>query len=150
MATQYQNAPYYLQDFQTSIVMGTVTWAGYNPGAYPRYTWALDSDSNLYLALKINGYPYTYYPYVSATGTGSALAVVAQAATVKNFVNSGNSAYLKGCVNPLTGKLTVTAGGRTQMMNCGAQLWMSNNLGVDVNRGGCTQMFPTIQPTISP
>jgi hypothetical protein len=78
------------------------------------------------------------------------IAVVGNAAQVKSQVSLGTFSYLKGCVNPLTGELTVTAGGRTQMMNCGAQLWMSNNLGVDVNRGGCTQMFPTIQPTISP
>jgi hypothetical protein len=76
--------------------------------------------------------------------------MVGQAATVKNMVNTGNYAYLKGCVDPLTGELTVNAGGRTQMMNCGSQLWMSNTLGVGVNRGGCTQMFPTLQPTTSP
>jgi hypothetical protein len=105
---------------------------------------ALDSNSNLCLPLKINGYPYTYYPYVSSTGKGSVLAFVGQATTVKNLVSSGNGAHLKGCVDPVTGELTVNAGGRTQMMNCGSQLWMSNNLGVDVNRGGYTQMFPTI------
>jgi len=142
--------PYYLYDSQTNVATGNILWGGYSPGLYPRYTWALDSDSSLYLALKINGYPYTYYPYVSATGTGSVIAVVENAAQVKSQVSLGTFSYLKGCVNPLTGELTVTAGGRTQMMNCGAQLWMSNNLGVDVNRGGCTQMFPTIQPTTSP
>lgn len=135
---------------QTNVVSGIILWGGYLSGSYPRYTWALDSDSNLYLALKINYYPYTYYPYVSSTGTGSMLAVVGQAASVQTLVNTGTYAYLKGCVDPVTGEFTVNASGRTQMMICGLQLWMSNNLGVDVNRGVCTQMFPTIQPTTSP
>lgn len=71
---------------QTNVVSGTVLWGGYLSGSYPRYTWALDrvdSDSNLHLALKINYYPYTYYTYVSSTGTGSVLAVVGQAASVQ-------------------------------------------------------------------
>jgi len=61
-------------------------------------------------------------------------------------VNSGSISLIKACVNSLTGELTMNAGGRTQMLICGGQLWMSETLGSDINRGGCTQMFPTIVP----
>jgi hypothetical protein len=147
MATQYGNTPYYLYDTQTSPFQGQVIWAQYNAPLSAKFTWALDSDSNLYVAHKINGYPYTYYPYVSLAGKGSLFPQVQQLAGVKNAVSTGNAAYIKGCINSLTGELTLNAAGRTQMTICGLQLWMSNTLGSDVNRGGCVQMFPTIVPT---
>jgi hypothetical protein len=56
-------------------------------------------------------------------------------------------ARVRGCVNSVTGELTIEAAGRTNILYCGAQLWISAGAGEDINRGSpCVPMYPKIVP----
>ena len=58
-----------------------------------KFTWALGSNSNLYLPHAIAGYPYLYYPYVSLAGTGSVWPQVEPSIYTTSAVNAGSFAY---------------------------------------------------------
>lgn len=115
------------------------------PAIQNKYIWALDSDSNLVLANPVPPYTFSYMAYVSTTTAGSVWPQVAIKATVISMVNNGAGvALIKGCIDPVTGELTLNAGGRENILWCGAQMWMSYGNGEDINRGGCTRMYPTV------
>jgi hypothetical protein len=71
MATQYANTPYYLYDQQVNVIAGEIFWQPYSASVATKFTWALGSNSNLYLPHAIAGYPYLYYPYLSLAGQGA-------------------------------------------------------------------------------
>jgi hypothetical protein len=126
-------------------------WSGASTSTSPsvqnKYIWALDSQSRLYLAYNVPPYTYTYYAYMVNSGSGSNWPQVGTQSSVASQIAAGGLvSYITGCVNSLTGQLELNAAGRTQILWCGQQLWMSNNLGSDINRGVCEQMFPTIVP----
>jgi hypothetical protein len=128
---------------------GGVTWqqgsTSTSTTVQNKYLLAIDAQGHLYLAYNIPPYSYTYYFYVSTASSGSLWPQVnTQQAIANSIANGGQVAYVNACVNTATNQLQLEAAGRTQMLYCGAQLWMSNTLGSDINRGGCTQMFPTL------
>jgi hypothetical protein len=99
------------------------------------------------LAYNVPPYNYIYYPFVQTGSTGSLWPQVEPSTNLNNAIANGAAvSKIKACVDSVTGELHLDAAGRTQILYCGVQLWMSNNLGADINRGGCTQMFPITVP----
>jgi hypothetical protein len=112
----------------------------------PRYNFALDSEGSLYLHDRIAPYTYTYYVYISTANSGSNWPQINTKEAVENSIAQGGKiSKIKGCVNPVTGELTLQDSvGRKNILYCGAQVWLSAGLGEDVNRGGCYQQFPHV------
>jgi len=118
-----------------------------SPTVQNKYIWALDSDSNLVLANAVPPYSYVYMAYISTATTGSNWPQVNTKAAVMSSINNGAKiAIVKGCIDSVTGELTLNAGGRESIMWCGAEMWMSYGNGEDINRGVCTRMYPTVVP----
>jgi hypothetical protein len=116
-----------------------------SPAVQPKYNLAVDSQGYLYLHDKIAPYPmYTYYLYISTNTAGSQWPQINnQSAIESSIANGGKISKIKGCVNSVTGQLTMQDSlGRSNILYCGAQVWLSSGLGEDVNRGGCYQQFP--------
>jgi hypothetical protein len=111
-----------------------------------KYIWALDSDGYLGLAYNIPPYTYKYSAYMSTASSGSNWPQLNTAQAVNAAVSNGGAVTkIRGCVNSLTGELTLDAAGRTNILFCGQQLWMSAGDGADVNRGApCVKMTPMV------
>ncbi|KAK0609939.1 hypothetical protein B0T17DRAFT_621233 [Bombardia bombarda] len=148
-ATDYGTTPQLLYANMLNALTGGVTWqtatTSTSASVTNKYIWALDTDSNLYLAYNIPPYSYVYYAYVSTATTGSLWPQVNTKTSIESSIkNGGKVEYVKGCVNSATGVISLSAAGRTNMLWCGQQMWMSTGLGEDVNRGGaCTLMKPS-------
>lgn len=150
-ATQYGDSDLYMYANTPDYVNGAVIWNANTAATAPtlknRYIWAIDSAGYLYMAYQTPPYNYIDYAYVNTATSGSVWPQVARQTVVENSIANGASvSKIKACVDSVTGELHLNAAGRTQILWCGAQMWMSNTLGSDINRGECTQMFPTIVP----
>jgi hypothetical protein len=129
---------------------GGITWNTlFTSGAAAiqnRYIWALDSDGYLGLAYNIPPYTTKYTAYMSTASPGSNWPQVNTAQAVNAQVaNGAPTTKIRGCVNSVTGELTLDAAGRTNILFCGQQLWMSAGDGADINRGApCVKMTPIV------
>jgi hypothetical protein len=147
----YQGSNLYIYANLLNGMTGGLAWnsgsASTAASIQNKYIWALDSQSRLYLAYNVPPYNHVYYAYMSTASGGSNWPQVnTQSAVAAQIAAGAAISYVTGCVNSLTGQLELNAAGRTQILWCGQQLWMSNTLGRDINRGVCTQMFPTVVP----
>jgi hypothetical protein len=148
MATQ-SATPYYLYDSSEGIT-GVSVWqltSAYSARSANEFTWKLDSNGNLMLPGKIPPYvAYTYYAYIyQSSGTSTVWPQLQPTVEGNGGVNSGGEAYIQGCINSLTYELTLNAAQRTQILDCGGELWLSyTNLGSDLTGRPCTQVFPTV------
>ncbi|KAM7185108.1 hypothetical protein V8F33_012617 [Rhypophila sp. PSN 637] len=148
-ATQYNSTPLNIYANLLNGLTGSITWQAASGSSAAsvqnKYIWSLDEEGRLNVAYNVPPYTYKYYAYMSTASPGSNWPQVNTEASVSSQVNGGAPVtYITGCVDSVTGELTLNAAGRTQMMYCGQQLWMSSNLGTDVNRGVCVQMFPKV------
>ncbi|KAK3935089.1 hypothetical protein QBC46DRAFT_58518 [Diplogelasinospora grovesii] len=149
LATDYNSSPLYIWDSQGVATSGTLLWTSASTSTstavQQKYIWSIDANGYLYLANKVSPWTYTFYAYVSTAASGSSeLAFVASYTTISNTIAAGGAvSFIQACVDSNTGEITMNAAGRTQILYCGVQLWMSSNGGSDINRGGCTEMFPT-------
>ncbi|RYP65673.1 hypothetical protein DL769_006252 [Monosporascus sp. CRB-8-3] len=108
--------------------------------------WAPDSDGNLILANLIPPYTYKYYAYVLTSLSGSVWAQVGIQKTVQTAINNRSKWVIaKGCIDLATGELSLDAGGRKNILWCGAQLGISEGNGEDIDRGGCYRIQPKIE-----
>lgn len=149
VATQYNSQSLYIYANLLNGLIGGVTWqqgsTSTAASVQNKYILAIDDNGHLHVAYNVPPYTYTYYFYVSTSSSGSVWPQVEPKANVESAIaNGAKITYVNACVNSETNQLELEAGGRTQILYCGAQLWMSNTLGSDINRGGCTQMFPTL------
>jgi len=148
-ATQHGTTPLLIYANLLNGLTGGLTWtqpsSSLSAAVQNKYVWALDDAGRLNLAYNVPPYTYKYYAYMSTASPGSNWPQVGTAASVASMVNAGAAvAYVTGCVDSLTGELTLNAAGRKNMLWCGSQLWMSFGLGEDINRGECVQMFPAV------
>jgi hypothetical protein len=110
-----------------------------------RYIWSLDEQGRLYLANNVPPYNYNYYAYMSTYSSGSNWPQIGtQQSVAAQIANGASITYLTGCVDSVTGELTLNAGGRTHILWCGAQMWMSYSKGEDINRGTCIEVHPHV------
>jgi len=101
----------------------------------------------LNLAYNVPPYSFKYYAYMSTASSGSNWPQVNTEAAVRAQVNNGAAiAFVKGCVDSITGELKLDAAGRKNILWCGSQMWMSFTMGEDINRGVCNLMKPIIAP----
>ena len=125
-------------------------WQAETPNAYAgiqnKYIWALDANNNLVLANAVPPFPWQYMAYVYYNTPNSVFPQIFQASWVLNSINAGQSiATVKGCIDPVTGKLTLNAAGRTNILFSGWEMWLSYDIGSDLgSRGINLQMFPTV------
>ncbi|KAK3326050.1 hypothetical protein B0H66DRAFT_616880 [Apodospora peruviana] len=149
-ATQYNNSPLNIYANLLNGLTGGLTWnaasASTAAAVQNKYIWALDAAGRLNVAYNVPPYTYKYYAYMSTATQGSNWPQVNTEASVASQVNSGAAVtYLVGCVDSVTGELTLNAAGRTHILYCGSQLWMSyTSTGEDSGRGTCTEMFPRV------
>ncbi|KAG7291304.1 hypothetical protein NEMBOFW57_001317 [Staphylotrichum longicolle] len=130
-------------------ITGGITWQQASSSTAAaiqnKYIWGLDSNGYLTVAYNIPPYTYKYYAYMSTGAPGSNWPQIGTEASVTNSINAGaKMTRIKGCVNSVTGELTLDAAGRTNILYCGQQLWMSAGAGEDINRGTCIKMFPKV------
>jgi hypothetical protein len=117
-----------------------------NAVALGPYVWALDSDGYLYLAYK--NPPYISSIYYVCVVSSSSTAGLWPRLDSQNYVDSVVAAYpgtfdkVKGCIDSVTGALTLSALGRTNILWCGVELWFSFGNGSEIGRGVCTKMHP--------
>ncbi|VBB78295.1 Putative protein of unknown function [Podospora comata] len=108
-----------------------------------KYFFKLDDEGRVVLAKGIPPYSYTYALYVATNSNGGLWPQVNTKDAIQNSINAGGSvAFVKGCVNSVTGELTLDAAGRKNILWCGQQMWMSTGNGEEINRGTCTVMHP--------
>ncbi|KAM7198737.1 hypothetical protein V8F20_006052 [Naviculisporaceae sp. PSN 640] len=149
-ATQYNNTPLNIYANLLNGLTGGLTWNAASSstaaGVQNKYIWALDEAGRLNVAYNVPPYTYKYYAYMSTASAGSNWPQVMTESVVAAQVNAGAAiTYLTGCVDSVTGELTLNAAGRTKILWCGSQLWMSySSTGEDINRGTCVQMFPKV------
>lgn len=141
---QAQNTPYYLLDNQVGVSQtGDALWEPYNAGNAVKYTFAFDADGYLFLPGMIPPFTtMTYYMYAGLGTSGSLFPQIASQAIVAAGVAAGVRAYITGCVNSVTGALTLSTAGRSEILWCSGELWMSNNEGSDVGGRQCVEVFP--------
>ncbi|KAJ4374711.1 hypothetical protein N0V85_009048 [Neurospora sp. IMI 360204] len=150
MTTYNGNTLYMYANMLPNAVSGGLTWqpgsTNPSPAIQPRYNLALDSEGSLYLHDRIAPYTYTYYVYISTLSSGSQWPQIATKQAVENQIAQGGKvSKIKGCVNSVTGELTLQDSiGRKNIFWCGQQVWLSAGLGEDINRGVCTQQFPHV------
>jgi hypothetical protein len=119
--------------------------ASSQPGLKNKYILSVDNDGHLQLASNLPPYSDKFDAYVNTASSGSLWLQFATKASVDSSISGGSPfSRIKACVDSVTGELHLAAAGRTQILYCGVQLWLSNNMGAD--RGACTQMFPLIVP----
>ncbi|KAK4215481.1 hypothetical protein QBC37DRAFT_458698 [Rhypophila decipiens] len=148
-ATQYGSSSLNIYANLLNGLTGGITWQAASSSTSAsfqnKYIWALDEEGRLNVAYNVPPYTYKYYAYMSTASSGSNWPQVNTETSVRSQVNAGQAVtYITGCVDSVTGELTLNAAGRTQILWCGQQLWMSSNLGTDINRGVCVQMFPKV------
>ncbi|KAK4171801.1 hypothetical protein QBC36DRAFT_382294 [Triangularia setosa] len=101
------------------------------------YIWKLDENGYLGLAHKV--------PPYSTASSGSNWPQINTDSSVEAQVASGTAlAKIKGCINSVTGELTLSVAGRKNILFCGMQMWMSAGLMEDINQGTCVQQFPKV------
>ncbi|KAK3947473.1 hypothetical protein QBC32DRAFT_84151 [Pseudoneurospora amorphoporcata] len=149
MTTFNGNTLYMYANMLNALTGGLIWNAGStstSQSVQSRYNLAIDSEGYLYLHDKIAPYTYTYYLYVSTSNSGSSWPQINTKDAVNNMIANGSKiSKIKGCVNSVTGELTVQDSlGRSNILYCGVQVWLSSTLGEDVNRGGCYQQFPKV------
>lgn len=148
--TTFINTDLYMYANMLNALTGGLIWRIGNTSpsqsVQSRYNFALDSEGSLYLHDNIAPYTYTYYVYISTANSGSNWPQIATKQAVESQIAQGGQiSKIKGCVNPVTGELTLQDSiGRKNILYCGAQLWLSAGLGEDINRGGCVQQFPKV------
>ncbi|KAK3399803.1 hypothetical protein B0T20DRAFT_169295 [Sordaria brevicollis] len=154
---KYNGNDLYIYANMLNALSGGVNWqpapASTSPTVQNKYNLGIDSEGYLYLHDGVLPYSYKYYFYVQQTPgfSGSVWPQVGIEASIKNSVAQAPDriSLLKACVNPAKGELTMQDSfGRKNILWCGNQLWLSNGVGEDVNRGSpCQQMFPkTVAP----
>lgn len=148
-ATQYSGQDEYIYANLLNGLTGGLTWnlasTSTSTSVQNKYIWAIDAAGHLGLAYNVPPYSYKYTVYMSTASSGSNWPQVNTKTAVDAQVAAGAAVtYVNACVDGLTGELKLNAAGRTQILWCGQQLWMSNTLGSDINRGTCVQMFPTV------
>lgn len=147
-ATQYQDQD---EDIFANAngATGSLNWnllsdVGTNPILTNRYIWTIN---NGHLALAYTAAPYDYAVFVATSASsGSLVPRLGISSSVESQMAAGLPlAFVNACVDTATGELQLDAVGRTQILWCGGQVWLSNTLGSDiVGRGTCVQMFPTV------
>ena len=151
-ATDYNATPLLIHANLTDGAFGGVTWdtatTSISPSEQNLYIWQLNVHNNLVLAYNVPPYMNAYLAYVATSSSGSLFVQIADPYKLGALDSNGFvgvvGAPVKGCINSVTGELTLNAAGRTNILWCGQQLWMSAGGGEDVNRGPCVQMHPTI------
>jgi hypothetical protein len=152
IATEVNGSPLLIYANLLNGLTGGVNWqqasTSTSAAVQNKFIWALDSNGYLGLAYNVPPYSYKYAVYMSTGTPGSNWPQIGTQASVDSSVNNGAPVTkIKGCVNSVTGELTLEAAGRTNILYCGVQLWMSAGAGEDVNRGApCVKMFPKIVP----
>jgi len=149
--TEQGSSPLLLSGSMPNCLSGSLGWNYAPTSTLPRirneFIFKIDDDGYLVLAYNIPPYSYNYAVYVSTrSDTGSNWPQVGVKASIDaNIANGIKVARVKGCVNSVTGELTLDAAGRTNILFCGWQAWMSFGAGDDVNRGAaCVKMFPKV------
>lgn len=117
VATQYNNSPFYMYAYESIRSKGAIMWiagsASTSDSIQNRYMLSL--DSNGYLRLAYNLYPYTRTAcaYISTAYAGNtALQFNLQPTLVSQIASGAKIAYVKGCIDPSTGALLLDADGR--------------------------------------
>ncbi len=149
VATDFNNSPLYVYANLLSGLTGGVNWqagsTSTSSSVQNKYLWKIDSDGHVLLAYNVPPYTYQYAMYMSTASSGSNWPQVGTVASVQNSIAAGGKVdWVYGGVDPATKRLYLNAAGRKNILYCGAQMWMSTGLGEDINRGGCTVMYPTI------
>ncbi|KAK4129916.1 hypothetical protein BT67DRAFT_446204 [Trichocladium antarcticum] len=150
-ATDYGSAPLQIYANLLNGLTGGITWQAASTStaasAQNKYIWAINSFGYLVLANNVPPYSYQYAAYTSTSAGGSNWPQVnTEASVASQILNGAKIARIKGCINSITGELTLDAAGRTNILWCGQQLWMSYGGGEDINRGVCTKMYPKAVP----
>ncbi len=85
--------------------------------------------------------------YINTASAGNTLSVRPQLILESQFdyyVGIGQPyARLKGCADPATGELLLTIAGRTNILYCSGQFWMSSGSGSDTGLS-CVRAFPKL------
>ncbi|KAK3898757.1 hypothetical protein C8A05DRAFT_37646 [Staphylotrichum tortipilum] len=153
-ATEFGGSPLQFYANMLNALSGGLNWTpgttSTSPSAKNKYIFKIDADGYLALGLNLPPYTFDYIVYMStASATGSNWPQVGTRASVENSIALGGKVTkLKGCVNSVTGELTLDAAGRTNILYCGAQVWMSFGAGEDINRGTCVKMFPKVSAAV--
>ncbi|CAP65083.1 uncharacterized protein PODANS_5_6710 [Podospora anserina S mat+] len=140
---------YYIYANLLNGLTGGISWQGPSSSTAAsvqnKYIWSIDQNGYLGLAYNVPPYTYSYTAYMSTASPGSNWPQVNTASSVDAQIAGGAAiSKIKGCINSLTGELTLSVAGRKNILWCGQQMWMSAGLGEDINRGTCIQMFPKV------
>jgi hypothetical protein len=150
-ATEYGSTPVQIYANLLNGLTGGITWqaasTSTSASVQNKYIWAINSFGYLVLANNVPPYSYQYAAYMSTSTDGSNWPQLnTEASVASQILNGGKITRIKGCINSITGELTLDAAGRTNILWCGQQLWMSYGGGEDINRGVCTKMYPKVVP----
>ncbi|KAK4039372.1 hypothetical protein C8A01DRAFT_36670 [Parachaetomium inaequale] len=147
----YNGSPMHLYANMINAVTGGIAWqlpsSSTSPAVRNKFVWKLDADGYLVLAYNVPPYAYEYVAYVGFSNNyGTIWPQVGPRVNVENSIRQRPDVYakIKGCVNSETGELSLNAAGRTNILWCGAQMWMSFGAGEDINRGTCVKMYPKV------
>ena len=140
-ASEYDGRPWSL--YFNQLGTGSPLWLSPSSNMPEFYrTWQLDSEG--YLMFRNTA------AYISTTNPGTVRAQCIDKNILQNLIRDRPDAYsrIKGCVNSVTGELTLSAKGRTNILQCdgsyGSSLMMSSGHGEDVSQGSCIQVFPQV------
>ncbi|KAK4205400.1 hypothetical protein QBC40DRAFT_214868 [Triangularia verruculosa] len=144
-ANQHANTELYLYAALNNGMSGLYGSTRWNPTAptsqphvYDVYNWILDDQG--YLAFMYNG-NFKVSAYVTV-GTAATLQM-----QMSSSAQYSPSYYerVKGCVNTVTGELTLDAGGRKSVLLCGQQqlIYLSSGDGSEAGLQ-CTRMYPKL------
>ncbi|CCC12687.1 hypothetical protein SMACR_05647 [Sordaria macrospora] len=97
-------------------------------------------------SLENNGYiqptGYDGILYILADSLGATVQIkLGDRASVDAGVAAGTMAPIKGCVDPATGRFTISANGRQNLVRCGGSVYISSGNGSDAG-AACVQVAP--------
>ncbi|KAK3496258.1 hypothetical protein B0T13DRAFT_471121 [Neurospora crassa] len=143
VSTPYTSATSGVKSLWLWGLQNQVLWVGYGGTGAPTQlaaSWTLDSNSS------VQWRGTNSILYVSTGSSAASLQVkMGDRNSVDAGAAAGSMARIKGCVDASTGRFTVSADGRHNLVQCGSQIFISSGNGSDAG-SNCIQATPTVTP----
>lgn len=123
-------------------VSGAVKWvapptSSTNSGDLYKYKWYVDESGFLAMTYSTSTLKLTAWVSTAATAASVPLGVSSSVGSASIYTK------VQACVSSVTGALTLGAAGRTNILMCGQNLYLSSGFGSDTGLA-CTRMYPKI------
>jgi hypothetical protein len=111
--------------------------------------WRLDAGGYLELAQVLDSQTSILVPYINLSDTAASVVLTTKAkSNVLAGVEAGTYARVQGCIDPVTKKVSLSGAGRSNLLACGNDAYLSSGSGSDTPYGkvyGCDIISPTAE-----